>query len=247
MSPRLSPLQPPHFFQFAVWGAVSSSENAWHDMHTEVRREKCFCLSIYNWSNLYKNLSDAIFCFSLLPSTSSCFPSILMCTWIWQCHVNLIKLNEWRRGRDEKLQKQAEKVFPFGRRNRTGKRSKQWNQVNEGQRKMKWKLISFKNKIKRETDFLPLPRLGWCKDWRWLWKILGISWLSSVCIVEQSRSSGRPGGKRQKGKFVRTRENHPYWSSVELSASLYRSLSFDWHVDWLIDSFRLEIAWWIDR
>lgn len=30
-------------------------------------------------------------------------PSILMCTWIWQCHVNLIKLNEWRRReRDEK-------------------------------------------------------------------------------------------------------------------------------------------------
>ena len=61
--------------------------------------KKCFCLSIYNWSNLYKkNLSPKLFYTRPnQPHPSETFPSILMCTWIWQCHVNLIKLNEKRR------------------------------------------------------------------------------------------------------------------------------------------------------
>lgn len=46
-------------------------------------------------------------------------------------------------------------------------------------------------------------------------------------------------------EFNRT-ENHPC-CYFELFASPFLSLlSFDWQADWLIDSFCLEIAWWID-
>lgn len=44
--------------------------------------------SIYNWSNLEKN-KFSIFFFLF-------YSWCERCTWIWQCHVNLIKLNKWR-------------------------------------------------------------------------------------------------------------------------------------------------------
>lgn len=103
-----------------------------HPWRAQIKSGKCFCLSIYNWSNLYKNLSDTMRCFvhshstRLISSHLISFPvffrplesspSILMCTWIWQCHVNLIKLNEKRREGDEK-QQQRQKTYNDERKN----------------------------------------------------------------------------------------------------------------------------------
>lgn len=87
-----------------------------------VREEKCLArrAQIKFWrKNVFVSqfIIDQIYIKIPLDFPAAAFPhftpsssSILMCTWIWQCHVNLIKLNEWRRGRDEK-QKQAEKTF----------------------------------------------------------------------------------------------------------------------------------------
>lgn len=107
------PTPPPRLRQIPA-ASLSSSEICQPRGERE-RQEKCsarraqikfsFCLSIYNWSNLYKNLSCCCFPPSILRLPS---PSMLMCTWIWQCHVNLIKLNEWRH--DERS-KNKQKTF----------------------------------------------------------------------------------------------------------------------------------------
>ena len=190
-------------------------------------------------------------------------PSILMCTWIWQCHVNLIKLNEWRRRRDEKtsrssINKQKSSLKVSIREISIEKCLKQENRVSERQRKMKWKLISFKNKIKCKRDcrfFAAAAAAGldWFGDWMWLWKILKISRFieSLILSVENEQIIDKVEkvwwekvGGWEKSEKERT-ENHPC-CYFELFASLYRIFLFDWRVDWLIDSFCLEIAWWID-
>lgn len=78
---------------FIYWfGDLSSSSSL--QSHT-----KC-SFSIYNWSNLEKNKISSSFSFSIHTSSTQTFarfyPWCERCTWIWQRHVNLIKLNKWR-------------------------------------------------------------------------------------------------------------------------------------------------------
>lgn len=166
--------------------------------------------------------------------------SPVMCTWIWQCHVNLIKLNEWRRGGETKNIKQRE-VFVFEWRLQSGDpiewaRLKQWKQQKKRHRKMKWKLISFKIKFKGDSFLrselrLDGPQIG-C-DFEGYWKPFDSS--------SHSRTKGVGGWdgetKRRRRKFNRTAQITlaVILSSFSLSLRPFASiLSFDWRL-WVID------------
>lgn len=108
------------------------------------------------------------------------------------------------------------------------------------ERKMKWKLISFK--IKRRETFST-------QDWMWLWGVLKISRFIESTGERDEQTGGERWrwGRRKGGKLNRTENSLASAVYFELSSSLYRFLSLDWRADWLIDSFCLEIAWWIVR
>lgn len=138
--------------------------------------------------------------------------------------------------------KTSTKLFVFKWRFQSGdsidERLKQENQPGKRQRKMKWKLISFKNKIQKIfcSDFQS-------PDWSWLWGILGIS-----RFIESLRTKG-VGGEAEENEEEEnsTGRQSPlllFWALFCVPCFTFCHLTDG--SEWLIDSFRLEIAWWIE-
>lgn len=137
--------------------------------------------------------------FSIVSSTTPSLPTH-RCVHEFD-NVMSIWLNSMSEDEEETNSSSSKKSFSF--RSFQSEKTRQriaWNKRIEqsaGQRKMKWKLISFK--MKRRREFMPVST----QDWMWLWRVLKISrFIESTRTVRETRGSERwgveMGWKREK-------------------------------------------------